>query len=209
MCGENFPESVYDWMRSLIREFFDVKPPWEIVYHDVFSSKKIIQVCCYPLQGRAEKDGGISGSLGVGWYLAQVWYRVINSPICAESPGHHTEVHALDLHLVITRWQVWLQTRICRCILLGITVWTSYRGLSLKSPETFRSLSGATIPFISSQRRGSKPSNFALLLIFLILKTCKKISFSKQADCSLTTSFSGPKSSRNFRETGPRSKSSG
>ena len=76
-------------------------------------------------------------------------------------------------------------------------------GLFLKSPETFRVSSGATIPFISSQRRGSKPSNFAVLLIFLTLKTCKKIIFSKQADCSLTTNFSGPKSSRDFRETGP------
>ena len=37
-----------------------------------------------------------------------------------------------------------------------------------------------------------------------VLKTCKKIIFSKQADCSLTNSFSGPKSSRDFRETGPR-----
>ena len=73
-----------------------------------------------------------------------------------------------------------------------------------KVPKLFGSLSGATIPFISSQGRGSKPSNFAILLILLILKTCKKISFSKQADCGLTTSFSGPKSSRDFRETGPR-----
>ena len=72
-----------------------------------------------------------------------------------------------------------------------------------KVPKLFGSISGATIPFISSQRRGSKPSNSAILLVFLILKTCKKISFSKQADCSLTTSFSGPKSSRYFRETGP------
>ena len=33
------------------------------------------------------------------------------------------------------------------------------------------------IPFISSQRRGSKPSNFAILLVFLTLKTCSKINF--------------------------------
>ena len=72
-----------------------------------------------------------------------------------------------------------------------------------KVPKLFGSVSGATIPFISSQRRGSKPSNFAILLVFLILKTCQKVSFSKQADCSLTTSFSGPKISRDFRETGP------
>ena len=73
-----------------------------------------------------------------------------------------------------------------------------------KVPKLFGPISGTTIPFISSQRRGSKLSNFAILLIFLILKACKKISFSKRADCSLTTSFSGPKSSRDVRETGPR-----
>ena len=77
-----------------------------------------------------------------------------------------------------------------------------------KVPKLFGPISGATIPFISSQRRGSRLSNFAIVLGFLILKTSalfynKKISFSKQADCSLTTSFSGPKSSGDFRETGP------
>jgi len=72
-----------------------------------------------------------------------------------------------------------------------------------KVPKLFGPISGATIAFISSQLRGSKPSNFAVLLVFLILKTCEKISCSKQADCSLITSFSGPKSSRDFRETGP------
>ena len=40
--------------------------------------------------------------------------------------------------------------------------------------------------------------------VFLILKTRKKISFSKQADCSFTARFSDPKRSRDFRETGPR-----
>ena len=41
-----------------------------------------------------------------------------------------------------------------------------------KIPKLFGPISGATIPFISSQRRGSKPSNFAILLAFLTLKTC-------------------------------------
>ena len=45
------------------------------------------------------------------------------------------------------------------------------------------------IPFTSSQRRGSKLSNFVSLFVFLTLKTREKISFSKQADCSLTTGF--------------------
>ena len=52
MCGKNLLECSYDWMWSLIREFLDVKPPWVIVNHDdVFSSLKIIQVCCNPLPG--------------------------------------------------------------------------------------------------------------------------------------------------------------
>ena len=72
-----------------------------------------------------------------------------------------------------------------------------------KVPKVFGPISDATIAFIATQCRGSRPSNFAILLVFLILKTCKKITFSKQADFSLTTRFSGPKSSRDFRETGP------
>ena len=59
------------------------------------------------------------------------------------------------------------------------------------SPETFRHISNAIIPFIASQRRDSKPSNFAVLLVFLTLRTCNKISFSKRADSSLTTDYSG------------------
>ena len=38
-------------------------------------------------------------------------------------------------------------------------------GLFLKSPETFQPISGAIISFISSQRRGSKPPNFAVLVV--------------------------------------------
>lgn len=39
-----------------------------------------------------------------------------------------------------------------------------------KDPKFFRPISGETIPFISSQRRGSKPSNFAIRLVFLTRK---------------------------------------
>lgn len=39
-------------------------------------------------------------------------------------------------------------------------------------PKIFGPLSGAIIPFISSQRGGSKPSNFAVRLVFLSLKRC-------------------------------------
>ena len=72
-----------------------------------------------------------------------------------------------------------------------------------KVPKRFGQIFGVTIPFISSQRRGSKPSNFAILLIFFTLKQCFKKHW-KQADCSLRTGFSGPKSFRDFREIGPR-----
>ena len=73
----------------------------------------------------------------------------------------------------------------------------------LKVPKLSGPILGATIPILSSQRRASSPSNFVILLVFLTLKTCQKINFSKQADCSLTPGFSVPKSSRDFRETGP------
>ena len=39
-----------------------------------------------------------------------------------------------------------------------------------KVPKLFGAISGATTAFISSQCRGSKPSNFAVLLVFLILE---------------------------------------
>ena len=77
------------------------------------------------------------------------------------------------------------------------------RACFTKVPKLFGPISGATIPFISSQRRGSKPSNFAILFVCLKLKICSNISFSKQADCSLKTGFLGPKNARDFRETGP------
>ena len=38
-------------------------------------------------------------------------------------------------------------------------------------------ISGATIPFEYSQRRGSKPSNFVVLLVFLTLKHVKRSAF--------------------------------
>ena len=43
-----------------------------------------------------------------------------------------------------------------------------------KVPKLFGPISGATIAFISTQCRGSRPSNFAILLVFLTLKTWKK-----------------------------------
>ena len=42
-----------------------------------------------------------------------------------------------------------------------------------------RNFSGHTTPFISSQRRGSKPSNLAILLVFLALNNVLKDQFFK------------------------------
>jgi len=62
-------------------------------------------------------------------------------------------------------------------------IWTSGACFS-KVPKLFGPISGASIPIISSQRWASKPSNFAIPLVSLILKTRQKISDSKQADCN-------------------------
>ena len=52
-----------------------------------------------------------------------------------------------------------------------------------KVPKLFEPISGATIPFISSQRRGSKLSNFAILLVFPTLKKhVKRSVFQKKRD---------------------------
>ena len=82
-----------------------------------------------------------------------------------------------------------------------VWVWVLRMTFSQKS----RNFSGTRIiiALLSSQRLGPRPSKFAALLVFLIFKTSKKISFSKQADCSLTTVFLGPKSFRDFREKSP------
>ena len=66
-------------------------------------------------------------------------------------------------------------------------------GLFLKSPETFRVyFRFHNFLYPSSQRQGCKPKNFAILLGFPLLKTCQKLSVSKEVDCSLITSgFSG------------------
>ena len=49
----------------------------------------------------------------------------------------------------------------------------------------------------------NKPSKFTILLVFLTLKTCQNISFSKQTDFSLTAGFSGRKVLRAFEKQGP------
>ena len=72
-----------------------------------------------------------------------------------------------------------------------------------KVPELYGPFSGVTIPSLSQERRGFKSSNFTVILLFVTLTTCKKIGFPEQAVDRFTNGFSGRKSFRDFRETGP------
>ena len=111
MCGENLLECFYDLVRSLIREFLNVKPHWVIVNHDdVFSSLQ-------PLSGAGWEGQGHKWISGRWLFLST----------CEASGGHHTEVHALDQHLVRPRRPVWMQSRIFSRILLGTSIRSSYR----------------------------------------------------------------------------------
>ena len=65
-----------------------------------------------------------------------------------------------------------------------------------------RNFSGDIILFVSSKRRRLEARNFAVIFIFIPFTTYDKTSFTGQAGRSFTNDFSGPKSSRDFRETG-------
>ena len=73
-----------------------------------------------------------------------------------------------------------------------------------KVPRLFGRISGDIILFVSSKRRCPEARNFADILIFISYTTYEKISFTEWAGRSFTNGFSGPKSLRDFRETGPR-----
>ena len=73
-----------------------------------------------------------------------------------------------------------------------------------KVPKLFGRISGDIILSVSSKRRRLEARNFAVILIFIPFITYEKIRFTEKAGRSFTNGFSGPKSSRDFRETGPR-----
>ena len=73
-----------------------------------------------------------------------------------------------------------------------------------KVPKLFGCISGDIIVFVSSKRRRLEARNFAGIFYFYSLYNIWKTSFTEQAGRSFTNDFSGPKSSRDFRETGPR-----
>ena len=80
----------------------------------------------------------------------------------------------------------------CKCLCYQVKYWLEQLAGELQERLTkeaelvrfdfdcakgFGSISGATISFISSQRQGSKPSNFAILLVFLTLTHVKRSAF--------------------------------
>ena len=72
-----------------------------------------------------------------------------------------------------------------------------------KVPKSFARISGDMILFTSSKRKRDEARNFAVFVIFIPFTTHEKTSFTEYASRSFTNHFSGPKSFRHFRETGP------
>ena len=72
-----------------------------------------------------------------------------------------------------------------------------------KVPKLFGRISGDIIIFVSSKQKRLEARNFAVIFIFIPFTTYEKTSFTELAGRSFTIDFSGPKSYRDFRETGP------
>ena len=60
-----------------------------------------------------------------------------------------------------------------------------------------------TILVVSSKRKRLEAENLAVISIFIPFTAYEKTSFTEEAGRSFTNGFSGPKSVRDFRETGP------
>lgn len=76
--------------------------------------------------------------------------------------------------------------------------------VSWKSRNFFGTVSGDIILFVSPRQTRLEAWNFAVIFILIPFTTCEKISFTEQPGRNFTNGFSDPKSSRDFRETGPR-----
>ena len=81
------------------------------------------------------------------------------------------------------------------CSLLHSVKYTSFS----KVPKFLGPISGATIPVISSQRRGSKPSNFAAILIHT-LKHVKRSAFQNKWIALLQMAFLARKNLGTFEK---------
>jgi len=76
----------------------------------------------------------------------------------------------------------------------------------LESPETFRVFFEwhfVLILFVSSKQRRLEARNFAVIWIFIPFTTYEKTSFTEWTSRSFMNGFLGPKSLRDFRESGP------
>ena len=72
-----------------------------------------------------------------------------------------------------------------------------------KVPRLFGRIAGDLVLFVINVPRRLEIRNFAPILIFISFTTYEKIRFKEWAGRSFTNGFSGPKSLRDFRETGP------
>ena len=72
-----------------------------------------------------------------------------------------------------------------------------------KVPKLFGPISCDRILFVSSKRRRLEARNFAAIFIFIPFTTYEKTRFTEYAGRNFTNGFSGPKTYRDFRETGP------
>ena len=71
-----------------------------------------------------------------------------------------------------------------------------------KVQKIYGCISGDIILFVSSKRRRLQGRNLAVILFFIPFTTYQKTSFTEEADRSFTNGFAGPKSFRDFPETG-------
>ena len=78
------------------------------------------------------------------------------------------------------------------------------RGPFLESPELYGPFSGVTIPLVSQERKGLKVTKLHSQVSFCYFENMLKDRLSKTSGWQFTNGFSGPKSFRDFRETGPR-----
>ena len=101
-----------------------------------------------------------------------------------------------------TKYRLWnIKTYTFLCLLTSVTA-NHARGLFLQVPKPFGSISGATIPFIPSQRRGSRPSHFAILSFSHIRNMLKDQLFKTSIKVWQLAFRARKPSSRDFRETG-------
>ena len=63
--------------------------------------------------------------------------------------------------------------RVVRSLCPNRAAWELFapRALFSKVPKLFGAFSGATVPFVSQERRGFKSSNFTDIVLLVILKT--------------------------------------